>query len=296
MSQRPVGLDTNLFIRQAARRMLAACCERTGRSVYLPGQTLREAPRKIMPLYARAAARTCPRREGESGNARMERVLAAHRALCDGFARWMREEEPRNDSIYEYGEGEAEDAGAEIEELAYWITQSGGIADESDAFIIAECMRRGTLCLTTDNRRTIQRGRLHDWLSERKEAGDPKAGTVELPLVLSADEAVRLLCGEGNAGFEAAIATAYGVSRTEGPRSADQRVGTLAWFANDLEKAGLGDTASSIHRTLESWQGMEAQLIARLDSIAPKAPKTRGGEDRRLDLERGAGRRRPVTG
>ena len=30
--QRPVGLDTNLFIRQAARRMLAACCERTGRS------------------------------------------------------------------------------------------------------------------------------------------------------------------------------------------------------------------------------------------------------------------------
>ena len=41
----------------------------------------------------------------------------------------------------------------------------------------------------------------------------------------------------------------------------------------------------------ESWQGMEAQLIARLDSIAPKAPKTRGGEDRRLDLERGAGRR-----
>ena len=124
----------------------------------------------------------------------------------------------------------------------------------------------------------------------RKEAGDPKAGTVELPLVLSADEAVRLLCGEGNAGLEAAMATAYGVSRTEGPRSADQRVGTLAWFANDLEKAGLGDTASSIHRTLESWQGMEARLIARLDSIAPKAPKTRGGEDRRLDLERGAGR------
>ena len=54
MSRRPVGLDTNLFIRQAARRMLAACCERTGRSVYLPKQTLREAPRKIMPLYVGA--------------------------------------------------------------------------------------------------------------------------------------------------------------------------------------------------------------------------------------------------
>ena len=294
MSRRPVGLDTNLFIRQAARRMLAACCERTGRSVYLPKQTLREAPRKIMPLYAKAASRMCARREGESESARMQRVLAAHGALCDGFARWMREEEPRNDGIYEFGG--AEDGDAEVEELANWVTQSGGIMDESDAFIVAECMRRGTLCLTTDNRRTIERGRLHDWLMERKEAGDPRAATVELPLVLSADEAVRLLCGEGSSGSEAAMGTAYEVSRTEGPRSADQRVGTLAWFANDLEKAGLGDTASSIHRTLESWQGMEAQLIARLDSIAPKVPKTRGGEDRRLDLERGAERRRTVTG
>ena len=61
MTETALGIDTNLFIRQAARRMLGACCERTRTRIYVPGQTLREAPEKVRTLYGRAAARMSAR-------------------------------------------------------------------------------------------------------------------------------------------------------------------------------------------------------------------------------------------
>ena len=92
MTETALGIDTNLFIRQAARRMLGACCERTRTRIYVPGQILREAPEKIRTLYGRAAARMSARtRPGETEGARKQRTLATLEAMCAGFVKWMHE-------------------------------------------------------------------------------------------------------------------------------------------------------------------------------------------------------------
>lgn len=279
-----LGIDTNLFIRQAARRMLGACCERTRTRLYVPGQTLREAPEKIRTLYGRAAARMSARtRPGETESARKQRTLATLEAMCAGFVKWMHEEGKRNDGIYQYGRARSMDP--EVRSLADWIGTSGAVDDRSDALIIAECLQRRTICLSSDNRKTIRRTDFHDWLLRRREDGDPWA-QVEVPFVLSADEAVQRLLGNGIEGIGAIVGAAYAVCRTKAGRTPVERVASLAWFANDLEKASLEGTASRIRFTLQDWEGRERQLVERLESVQPDVAKTREAEDRRLFLER----------
>ena len=284
MTQTAVGIDTNLFIRQAARRMLCACCERTHTRVYVPGQTLREAPEKIRTLYGRAAARTSARTHpGETESARKQRTLATLEAMCAGFVKWMHEQGKRNDGIYQYGQAQRLDP--VVHSLADWVGTSGAVDDRSDAVVIAECLERRTVCLSSDNRRTIRRTDFHDWLLRRREDGDPWA-QVEVPFVLSADEAVQRLLGRGVEGIEAAVGAAYAVCRERARRTPVERVATLAWFANDLEKASLERTANRIRRTLQDWEGRERLLVEWLESVQPGIGKTREAEDRRLFLER----------
>ena len=153
MTETALGIDTNLFIRQAARRMLGACCERTRTRIYVPGQTLREAPEKIRTLYGRAAARMSARtRPGETEGARKQRTLATLEAMCAGFVKWMHEEGKRNDGIYQYGQARGMDP--EVRSLGDWIGASaaGLLAGGADGAAAAGPLWPGQSALAQGSR------------------------------------------------------------------------------------------------------------------------------------------------
>ena len=304
-----LALDTQLVIRTQARRMLSATAEATGCRIIVPATAAWLATHVYhftVTKYLRTrtvhtlAAKGEPATEKEIAT----RVAPLVKQAVVGFAKWLENENRRNDSIIK-----TPTAPPSAEDLAIELSTSGVIRDPGDTrwnigedpYVVAEALASGAHWIASENLVRISRGEMERWLDNEQAEG--RYHHVPRPFILSPDEAIDTMLDQAESGpSQAADASTTGTTliahAVTAPRRnapAHLRIAILDRFANDLIADGLGDTGNRIRKETEAMQlalqYQEATVVNhRIETMTKVFPthavaRTRNAEDRRLILE-----------
>ena len=316
-----IAVDTQIILRNHARRMVFAAAEVAGAQVILPITAVAMA--KVN--YARVSKEYVKKRlSWEEARERSEfsdeewakRLEDRLDQVAAGFSLWLDSESRRNDSYIQIVE-----RSRKAKYLARELDLAGVVEDPKDTrwgvgedpYVIAEALEAGAHWMASDNLQTVKKEEMEEWLDEVQAKG--RYTHVPRPFILSAERALDTLlrrAGHGitlrEEGDRLRIALANAVSRpnsTEGGLT--RRLGVLERFANELTDCGMRRSGEALWK----WQARRAVALftgtpeqraegsndawARLEELewtigVERVQGTREAEERRLQLEEKGGR------
>ena len=315
-----IAIDAQILMKNHARRLILGAAECAGVGIVLPETAATMAKAN----YHRVAARYVEKVvlwNAESGVDPLDeerlglRVQDRLDKVTAGFARWIEDEQQRNDGIFERAPRTRKNRG-----VARELSLSGVVDDPKDTrwgigedpHVIAEALEAGAHWIASDNFATLRPDVMEDWLDGVQRAG--RYVHVPRPFILSGQKAVDTMLArepgwEHDPGVRSRrrIALAHALSEpNDASTEIARRVAILGRFAADLRDCGMRVPG----RDLERWQiRMYAQLerglehlvwdeIARLKTLQPteNVTRTRAAEDRRMQWECGAASSSPPNG
>ena len=306
-----IAIDTQLMLRNHARRMLLGAAEAAKHEVLLPETAATMASLN----YHRAAHKYVERSlkwdnpaqwRATSEEERIRLIEERLTAACNGFARWIEEEPRRNDAAFRIAPRTRT-----CMQLAIELARAGVVDDDDDRrwevgedpYVLAEALEAGAHWVASGNFETLDDDEMERWLDRAQAQG--RYLDVPRPFILKPDKAVRMLLaqreGLGTAedhDIDQQI-TALGLALSEPQTRMDiaQRVVVTRRFGHAVGKAGMGQAG----RHIQEWTEEAADIVSegrgaavweqiermRMKLASSDVQVTRNAEDRRMKLEAG---------
>jgi len=308
-----LAVDTQILLRNAARRMLFGAAEFARIDVIVPETAALFAKMHYAKVARHYVENTVIWDDEERATPWTDTERAAEiarrlKCVFDGFAQWIDDEAARNDGMFTIAPRTAQAATTAME-----IADAGVVNDPGDErweigedpFVLAEALEAGAHWVASDNFRTLDGDAMEQWLDDVQRRG--RFPHVPRPFILSAENAVHrmvesvresLAPAETLSPREATRMLANAVSRPHDTShgSTERRVQILARMGKDIRRGGLKRTGRALHewqlrKTRQIALGKAALVeteIAWMDACVgvSDVQHTRAAEDRRRQAER----------
>ena len=305
-----IAIDTQLMLRNHARRMLLGAAEAAKHEVLLPETAATMASLKYHRVARKYVERSLKwenptqwRATGEEERIRLieERLTAA----CNGFARWLEEEPRRNDAAFRIAPRTRT-----CMQLAIELARAGVVDDDDDRrwevgedpYVLAEALEAGAHWVASGNFETLDDDEMERWLDRAQAQG--RYLNVPRPFILKPDQAVRMLLTQrersGTAGDQIeqlTTALALALSEPQSLMEIARRVVVTTRFGYAVGNAGMRQAGRHIQEWAEEaansvsegrgeavWKQIERM---RMKLASSDVQITREAEDRRIKLEAG---------
>ena len=306
-----IAIDAQILMRNHARRMVLGAAECASAGVVLP-----ETATAMAKLhYHRVAARYVEKVVVWSAAAANEALdeerlgLRIHDRIeqtTQGFARWLDDEQERNDGRFERAPRTRTSQG-----VARELSAAGVVCDADDTrwgigedpYVIAEALEAGAHWIASDNFATLRPDAMEDSLDDAQREG--RYPHVPRPFMLSGQKAVDTLLAHTGGWADhpstrslRRVALAHALSEpNDTTLDAARRVAILGRFAADLRACAMHGPGTDLERwQIRMYAALEQQRedtvwteIEQLRTLQPaeSVERTRAAEDRRMRYERG---------
>ena len=306
-----IAIDTQLMLRNHARRMLLGAAEAAEHEVLLPETAATMASLKYHRVARKYVERSLKwenptqwRETSEEERIRLieERLTTA----CNGFAQWLEEEPRRNDAAFRIAPRTRT-----CMQVAIELARAGVVDDDDDRrwevgedpYVLAEALEAGAHWVASGNFETLDDDEMERWLDRAQAQG--RYLDVPRPFILKPDQAVRMLLEqrEGPGGAEdydieqQITALALALSEPQSRMEIAERVVVTTRFAYAVGNAGMRQAG----RHIQEWAEEAADSVSegrgeavwkqiewmRMNLASSDVQVTRDAEDRRMKLERG---------
>lgn len=306
---RAMGVDAQLLLRNAARRMLFGAAELGGWNLLVPITAATMARTHYAKVIAGRITRTVEDEvaRGDQHITDAQLGLRIYDALAQasiGFGRWLDTESQRNDRLFEIVERTRSAQG-----LAMELRRARVVEDENDTrwqigedpFVLAEALEAGAHWIASGNFKTLNPAHMERWLDRAQAQG--RFPNVPRPFIIDPDTAIEKLLiaheGPGGPRFDhttVARALAHALSTPNHPGATlTHRIGIFSRFGSHLTEGGMGETGDAIRRwsisaSEAAKNGKETEVWERIEEMRQivrtvEVRRTREAEERRMALE-----------